>query len=174
MYQVKSDRLVTMESPPAPNAGAPLPTVVSDRSRLLIAYIISQPDPGWDGAQPTAITSTTPEQPIAIVSFQRPYAHSFGPPNDEALDGHPLSVRGLKPYSWFEVLSSSWIQSLLEMNSVHPRHRPDSFKAYRHFIATFHDSTFECVAHGFDVRTHLGSLRSAVDLMAGVLRSGAA
>ena len=174
MYQVNSDRVVKIPSPPLPNAGAPLPTVLSDGSRLLIAYIVSQLDPPWDGAQPMVISSATPRQPIAIVIFHRPYVHAFGPPNDEALHGHPLTPRGLKPYCWFEVLSSSWIQSLAAMNSVHPGHRPDSFNAYHHFIATFHDSTFECVAQGFDVRLHQGSLSSAVDVMAEVLRSGAA
>jgi len=31
---------------------------------------------------------------------------------------------------------------------VHDRHSPARYSALRHFIFTFHDSTFECVAEG--------------------------
>src|SRR6266576_1373042 len=172
MHKTTADRLIEVESLPLQDTGAPLPTVVSSDSQLLLAYIVSEPDPAWDG-DPTSLSPATPDRQVAIVRFHLPFSHSFGPPNDEALDGHPLSSRGLKPYSWFEVRDSSWIQSLERMNSVHPRHRPDSFKAYRHYIATFHDSTFECVARGFDVQLHRGSVRSAVERMTELLGEGA-
>jgi len=35
------------------------------------------------------------------------------------------------------------------MNSVHRCHDPETFKALTHYIFTFHDSTFECVAASF-------------------------
>jgi len=77
----------------------------------------------------------------------------FGYPNDEALPGHPLYERGLSDYGVFEVKNSAWIRSMTEHNRVAFPDTPDS-KA-RHFIITFHDSTFECIARG--VRASLSS-----------------
>jgi hypothetical protein len=34
------------------------------------------------------------------------------------------------------------------MNSVHYRHDPERFRVLNHYILSFHDSTFECVAEG--------------------------
>ncbi len=36
------------------------------------------------------------------------------------------------------------------MNAVHPYHRPAVFDAFHHYVFTFYDSTFECVAHGLE------------------------
>lgn len=68
----------------------------------------------------------------------------FGYPNDEALPGHPLYSRGLSYYGVFEVLGSSWIEQKTVQNRVRFPKTPDSTK--RHFIFSFHDSTFECIA----------------------------
>jgi hypothetical protein len=72
----------------------------------------------------------------------------FGSPNDEAFHGHPLAERGLGPYGAYRVEDSSWIRRLERMNSVHPRHDPERFRALTHCVLSFHDSTFECVAEG--------------------------
>jgi hypothetical protein len=81
-----------------------------------------------------------------LVSFERASAHYFGSPNDEALNGHPLGGRGLGFYGVFEVRNSSWIRSLERMNRVHPQHDPSRYQGLRHFIFTFQDGTFECIA----------------------------
>jgi hypothetical protein len=83
---------------------------------------------------------------VAAVTFARPKAHYLGPPNDEALSGHPLASRGLVAYGIFEVLSSSWVRSLSDINRVHHLHDPNRFSKLRHFVFTFHDATFEIVA----------------------------
>lgn len=171
--QANTDRLQELDSFPPPDTGAPMPSLVTDDSHLFLAYIVSEPDPNGSG-QPQKASAISPDEQIAIVRFQSPYSHSFGAPNDEALEGHPLSSRGLKNYAWFEVFNSSWIKALERMNSVHPQHRPESFKAYRHYVGTFHDSTFECVARGFDVQVHRGSMRSALERMLQLLVNGAA
>ena len=84
----------------------------------------------------------------AIVKFIGPRAHYFGSPSDETIRGHPLWELGLRPYGVFEVRKSSWIRALERMNRVHPNHNPSRFAALRHFVFTFHDNTFECVANG--------------------------
>jgi hypothetical protein len=49
----------------------------------------------------------------------------------------------------FKVDQSSLVRGLERMNSVHRCHDPETFKALTHYIFTFHDSTFECVAASF-------------------------
>jgi hypothetical protein len=97
----------------------------------------------------------------------------LGPPNDEALLGHPLAARGLSHYGAYEVIDSSWIRKLERMNSVHDRHDSSRFfKDKRHFVFTFHDSTFECIARGFEVERLTGTLGYALDRMCEILCDG--
>lgn len=79
-----------------------------------------------------------------IIEIVRCTVTKFGYPNDEALPGHPLYSRGLTYYGAFEVLRSSWIHQMTSQNRVCFPKTEDWTD--RHFIFTFHDSTFECVA----------------------------
>ena len=112
----------------------------------------------------------TTDEPVAVVTFPLYCATMFGPPNDEAFAGHPLSSRGLGPYGAFEVLDSSWISQLERMNSVHPSHRRERYLQLRHFILSFHDSTFECVAPRYQVTRHDGPLARVCEWMHAQLR----
>lgn len=154
---------------PQSSVGAPTPTIIASEQTLFVAFYIEQRDPNWDGTTCKVVTPDTNDEPVAVIRFIRATAHFFGPPNDEAFSGHPLAKRGLKPYGAFEVLSSSWIRALESMNSVHPCHRPESFSSCRHFIVTFHDTIFECIAHNFAVEQPSGSLRVVVSSLAGSL-----
>jgi hypothetical protein len=170
MYTVDDrDRVFELKGVPQSNTGAPLPVVLSDEHRVLLAYLVLEPDPTWDGTSPKALSQNTPGM-VALIDFASPCAHFFGPPNDEAFTGHPLAPRGLHPYAAFEVKSSSWVRRLERMNAVHPYHRPELFASLRHFVFSFHDSTFECVADGFQVSIVRGSIRSAVQKMTEMLR----
>lgn len=90
---------------------------------------------------------------IATIVFSGCYALMFGPPSDEAMEGHPLAERGLTSYGAFEVEGSSWVRALEGMNRIHPGHQPSRYERLRHFVLTFHDTTLECVAEGFSVST---------------------
>ncbi|MBA1139081.1 hypothetical protein [Mesorhizobium neociceri] len=147
---------------PLSSAGAPLPHVFADEGRLLIAYIAHSPDPEFDGANPRSISSVTGDQSIAILTADSYLALQFGPPNDEVISGHRLYGLGLKPYSAFEVLNSSWIASFEKANRVHSSHTPALFSGYRHFILTFHDSTLEFIARSFSVNLHQGAVLTAL------------
>jgi hypothetical protein len=138
MYSIDGkDSVVTLSEIPRPEAGASSPVVYASDGTLAVAYY------------------TTPaDDAVALISFTMPHVHLFGAPNDEALDGHPLYERGLTFYAAFEVRDSSWLRSLERMNRVHMFHDPARFAVYRHFIITFHDTTFECIAEGFSVSMH--------------------
>jgi hypothetical protein len=170
MYSV-DDRDVVRPLPgiPQSSVGAPIPVVLCDENRTVVAFYLQDTPPGWDGSTVTVVSADSSDEPIAIVRFTRCFAQTLGPPNDEAFKGHPLASRGLKPYGSFEVVHSSWVRRMEQMNSVHPSHRSEVFADLRHIVLTFHDSTFECVCGGFDVRTTRGSIASVVPTMVSLL-----
>ncbi len=157
MYHVDAhDRVERLKDVPRSDAGAPAPALVADEHRLLLAYLV-----GDDGNRANAIEANATEwgsgESVAIVRFDPCFAHFAGPPGDEISLSHPLAARGLRPYGAYEVIRSPWIRELAAADAVHPRHRPDSFAKKRHFIFTFHDSTFECIADGYAARVVVGN-----------------
>lgn len=136
--------------------GAPCPFVFAgDVGDVRVAYYT--PD-SWRPPEPPDGDGEV----VAVVSFHRCLAHSFGPPNDEALSGHPLYGSGLRPYGAHVVARSSWIAELERRNRVHSAHKAEHFQKYRHYILCFHDSTFECVAEGHRTQLLRGTPSQAV------------
>ncbi len=161
MYSITSaDRPREVTSTPQSSVGAPCPMLLAGEHVLSLAFYLeeSRLAPPWSDTWIRPEESGDSDDLCAVVTFSRPYAHMFGPPNDEAFSGHPLAARGLKPYSVFEVENSSWVHSLERMNSVHPYHRPERFVLLKHFIYSFYDSTFECVAEAFSISLRRGSV----------------
>jgi hypothetical protein len=159
------DRVVEFDGAPPFLVGAPCPMVLAGDHRLHLAYYAHEVPGDWDGTFVHVVGEESTGRQVVLVTFHHPYAHLFGPPNDEALSGHPLASRGLSPYGMFVVHESSWIRRLERMNSVHPQHKPERFVRYQHYIFTFHDTTFECVAEGTSVSEHTGSV---AEIMRGV------
>jgi hypothetical protein len=169
MYDVdRHDRVVELTDVPPCEAGAPLPVVVADERKLQLAYLAAIPDPNWDGTHVRGVDLST-DEPAVLITFERATAWFHGPPNDEAFQGHPLAARGLHPYAAFRVDNSSWVRRLERMNSVHPYHRPEAFSGLHHYVFAFHDSTFECIARGFDAAVVDGPLEAVAERMARAL-----
>jgi hypothetical protein len=161
MYTIDSlDRVIEAHDAPRPDSGASLPFVMSDEQRVLLAYMVSE----LDEVVTSSVKSMTPDSPghVALVEFARPCAHMFGPPNDEAFAGHPLAERGLRPYGVFQIEDSSWIRQLAKMNENQIHHSQNRYRRFRHYIFSFHDSTFECVAESLAVNLREGSVRDAM------------
>lgn len=136
----EDERVIRLDLPWIPDPGAPLPVTWQDDSRALVAYYTAASAPGG---------------PLAIVEFEGTLCSMFGYPNDEALGGHPLFHLGLGYYGIFEVLGSSWLDELREQNlrvfpsaTWWPNSPRSAWGPARHFVITFHDSTFECLARG--------------------------
>jgi len=169
MYQVdEKDRVVTLEGVPQSSVGAPNPLIIANEQHVVLAYYLSSTDPSWDGKTIRIVDQERSDEPIALVRLEC-FAHMFGPPNDEALDGHPLASRGLHPYGAFRIEGSSWIRGLEKMNRVHGHHKPERFEQLQHLVFAFHDSTFECICKDFDVRTEHGSMLDVTPAMLALL-----
>ena len=173
MYSVTgNDRVETLDDLPQPDFGAPHPIVLARAGVLYLAYFVSDPI-DWD--DPHALDGRTADELenelVALITFEQPYAHYFGAPNDETVGGHPLADRGLQSCTIAEVKDSSWITALVEMNSVHMFHDAAAFDDLRHFVFSFKDDFFECVAVGCTVDAFRGSMTEALARMtAGALR----
>jgi hypothetical protein len=163
MYTISlADQPLELNDIPQSSVGAPCPMVMAGEHSLRLAYYLQNTPKGWDGTTVRILSDSQADEPCALVTFKMALAHMLGPPNDEAFEGHPLAARGLRPYSVFEIRSSSWLAGLERMNSVHPSHRSEHYARYKHFVFAFHDTTFECIAESFSVSVHRGSVRSTL------------
>lgn len=155
-----SEKVVFLEDFPQSSVGAPCPAVIATEHSLVLIFFLQVKDPNWDGKTVRVVSINSAKEPCAVVHFESHTIHSLGPPNDEAFGGHRLAEKGLQPYGAFEVINSGWIKQLEKMNSVHSCHDRERFlKGKRHFIVTFHDSVFECVAHSYRVELTSGSIK---------------
>src|SRR5215475_2304255 len=160
MYIIdEKDRVVPTNDIPQSSIGAPIPVVLSDEFVAVVAFYLQNTPDGWDGTSVRVVGKEAEGEPLALVKFSICYASMFGPPNDEAFGGHPLASRGLRPYGAFIIENSSWIRRLEQMNSVHRYHKPERFWARKHYVLSFHDSTFECVADGYVIESHESSIK---------------
>jgi len=170
MYEVLGfDQPRRIHSAPLPSPGSPCPALFADDLTLRLAYYVEVDllvEP-WKSMGAQVADGQDVGELCALISFARPLAHLFGPPNDEAFRGHPLASKGLEPYSTSEVENSSWLSAIERMNSVHPLHRADAFRELKHFIFCFHDNTFECIAAGFSVELRCATPGSVLAASAG-------
>ena len=144
-----TDEVHKLDVPWLCEPGAPMPVLFQPEGRAaVLTFLVAE------------IAPTTKR--FAAVRFPRCWALKFGYPNDEALSGHPLYEKGLGYYGFFEVTDSSWRNQLHEQNRrALPSKTGDQDGTSRHFVVTFHDSTFECLAEGMEGR-FVDSLQDAL------------
>lgn len=150
-----------MKEVPQPMPGAPLPVVLSDDLQVLLCYA-SQGTVASMGARIQQVDWDTEFDAVAVATFDLYKIYQFGAPNEEARSGHPLYRYGLGLGTGhvFRVSPSPWILHLERMNSVHPGHDPQRYERLTHYVFTFDDRTFECVAKSVSFEQRSGSLRS--------------
>ena len=135
------------------DTGAPLPHVVSGEQVCVLVCHAAVADPAWDGTYVNVVSpSDTQPSPLLVFTFRHFHSITFGGPNDEVMNGHPLSGRGLEPYGAHRIHNSPWLAEEERINSVHPGHRPEAYRRYRHYFFAFHDQTFEALAPDVQVR----------------------
>lgn len=131
------------------DVGAPSPTVLSNEHDVYLIFYVNVLDPKWDGSYVNVRSQD--DEGIATAKLSYFAQFKFGDPNDEAINGHPYYKFGLRPYAFQEVFESDWIEELRIRNSVHPYHKDEHFKDYRHLIFFFHDTCFEIVCKNFEI-----------------------
>ncbi len=78
MYQVDDlDTVVEITDMPRPDVGAPLPLVLADDYRLLLAYLVSERDPNWDGSYVNIISPDSEGMPVAVVKDGKVTVHTW-------------------------------------------------------------------------------------------------
>lgn len=129
--------------------GSPSPRVLSSDYTLKLFFYYNKDKSLTIGD--TQMRDTIRDQGVAIIEFKQYLNYKFGLPGNEILSGHPYYKLGLQPYNGFIIDQSSWIDELIKLNSVHPYHNAKQFDNYKHYIFSFHDSTFECIAKDYRV-----------------------
>ncbi|MEM1338966.1 MAG: hypothetical protein AAGF96_14500 [Bacteroidota bacterium] len=130
--------------------GAPSPKIISDDINLTVLFYV-------DLFDSVRITDKVKERNIfvdsgtAILKFELCRIHKFGSPSDETISGHRYYDMGLDSYSFFIVHDSEWVKELKEIGSHHPYYNERSFDGFEHYIITFKDNTFECIAKNYSI-----------------------
>lgn len=90
--------------------GAPTPQLLANEHKVFLAFYLSEPAPGWDGTW-VHVVNLADEHPVSlgVVEFTSVHSVKFGGPNDEVIEGHPLSGKGLGPHGAHRVVNSQWI-----------------------------------------------------------------
>src|SRR6185437_11809106 len=138
------------------DSGSPSPMIISNDNELFVSFYANKDR-----------TSAVPVERnicydvgIYVLKFKLYMKFTFGFPGEETLRGHPYSRLGMKSYSFYELKKSDLIKSLQRIDKVHPRHNPEKWEKYKHYILTFHDNMFECIAQDFEVREENVSLNN--------------
>jgi hypothetical protein len=102
--------------------------------------------------------SEEPGEGVAVLIFKGCHGVRFGDPDEETRPGHPLWRMGFHGEGAFLVVNSTWVAEVKQLNETRPNGRdqrgvdgespfttPDWSKV-RHYLLSFKDSTFECIA----------------------------
>ncbi len=130
------------------DTGAASPTVLSNDNELFVIFYGDAPRQSDFPQERNTVYDTG----VFVLKFINCLKQTFGMPGDETLRGYRYYALGMRPYSFYELNGSDWIEELRSIDRAHPRFNPDKWTHYKHYIITFHDSMFECVAQGFEIR----------------------
>jgi hypothetical protein len=132
------------------DAGAPQPLLIAKEGSATLFFLLYE-DSSFGNDDDEA-------SQVGKLVFSRCSYSSLGIPSNETLSGHHYYDLGLESFGFYEVEDSDLIQRLMKIQSVHPYYDPMKWSKYKHFIITFHDSTFECVATGYSFKRTSGEL----------------
>lgn len=141
--------------------GAPSPTVLSNDNELFIAFYGDRASISFIPQERNTIYDTG----IFVMKFRRYLKYTFGIPGNETINGHPYSKLGMRSCAFYELRNSDLIKSLEVMEKVHPYYDSKKWELYKHYILTFHDNMFECVAEDFEIREENSSLYNQVAVL---------
>lgn len=125
-------KLNKIEIPLKIDPGATMPEIKADEQTLEVSFFLLDSDNRGK------------------LKFESILQFTFGYPNEEAILGHRYYKLGLMPFIFVEVINSEVIQNIVNSNKVHPYHKDEIFKEYKHFVFPFHDTTLEVIAKTYE------------------------
>lgn len=134
--------------------GSPSPTILSNDNELFIAFYADRESSSTIPQERNTVFDTG----IVALKFKTYLKYTFGLPGAETIQGHPYSKLGMKSYSFYELKNSDFIKSLETIEKIHPYYDSTKWEKYKHYILTFHDNMFECIAQDFEIREENTSL----------------
>lgn len=169
----RPERVTRIDLGVEPDVGAPLPTLLRNEHDAWLAFYTREWFATGDvRAPPKPGESLAADEEVALLHFEGCMAVNLGFPNVDVLPGHRLWPKGLEMYGTFEVLDSQWIAHLDQIETVFPRYDPRYLDGLRHFVITFHDSVFECVANKVAVSRHHEAVDKVIARVVGDMDSG--
>ena len=143
------------------DTGAPLPHVISNGYKTFLIYYVGEHNSKWNPSNKNITDLNTGHDDItALVKFINCYNYKFGGINDEVIHGHPLYKHGLEAYEAHIIINSKWLKEQESINSVHSNYSHTLWENYKHYIFTFHDEIFECIASDYKVDIFKGRICS--------------
>ena len=133
-----------------------MPHVLASEGQTYLMYVV-QEDSNWDGS--------SEKLSIALVDFIDCNAWKYGGPNVDVLSGHPLWGRGLDPNAAHMIAHSRWLAQEEKINQVHPQYNPDRWKTRKHYLLSFRDKTFECLASDYTIELFRASLEQVAQIV---------
>lgn len=132
----------------APVGSAPVPVLLATDSNKLIAFY-------YGSGQ---------AERVAVVEFDRCLAAMLGEPNEDTLRGYRLHERGLEGWGAFVVHNSAWLAEFKDLarRTNAEFDEPWWDAKFKHYMICFQDSTFQCIAAGFYVRTFAESMEEVL------------
>jgi hypothetical protein len=128
--------------------GAPNPLVIAKNG---ILYVLFYADSSMEYENEPLQRNEVYDVGVVTLKFLGLHKFTFGLPGNETLHGHPYSVHAIESFGFYEVKNSDFIESLKEIESVHPYFESEKWKRLKHYVLTFHDDMLECIALGFEV-----------------------
>jgi len=144
------------------NMGAPAPKIVCDDTNLILLFYVDVFNLPKTTDNITERNSFN-DSGIAVLKFKNTHIHKFGTPNDDVIIGHPYYDLGLKPYSIFSFDDSDWIKEIKRIQAKHPYFNEQNFDDLMHYIITFKDNTFECIAKGYDIEYSFDTMKECFE-----------
>lgn len=126
------------------DCGGTCPKVFIDDGKTYVSFFTDLSEEEWK-------SNIDPWQGRILISFENSIYATFGGPSSDTIYGHPYHKYGLSSCGFYQLENSALIQYLENINKVHPYHNSERWKHYKHFILTFHDDMFECVAVDFQI-----------------------
>jgi hypothetical protein len=128
--------------------GAPNPLVIAKNGTL---YVLFYADSSMEYENYPQQRNEVYDTGIITLKFLGLHKFTFGLPGNETLHGHPYSIHGIESFGFYEVRNSDFIESLIEIESIHPYFEREKWDNLKHYVLTFHDDMLECIASDFEV-----------------------